>query len=141
MMVGKHNSIQMEFISNLKFTELCAITLSYLKNLLHIEDDDFFKIEISLREAVNNAIVHGNEGELNKRVWVKFEWEKHLLRLIINDECDRAISYAEIEKKLNNNDLLSARGRGIMIIKSYMDRFEFNSAGSGNHVIIEKRLS
>ena len=54
------NRILMEFNSNLKFTEFSVIVLNFLKNILNIEENDSFEIEISLREAVNNAIIPGN---------------------------------------------------------------------------------
>ena len=43
----------------------------------------------------------------------------------VRDENDRKVSLSEMEDKINNCELLSFNGRGIMIIKNYMDHFEF----------------
>jgi serine/threonine-protein kinase RsbW len=137
----KENTISMAFKSNLKYTEMSVLVLAFIKKILEIGDDEFFKIEISLREAINNAIVHGNESDLTKLVHIEIVWEKSFLRMRVRDEGDHKVSFAQIEKKINSCNLLSANGRGIMIIKSYMDKFEFNCLERGSEVVMEKRLS
>jgi len=136
----KENTISMAFKSNLKYTELSVLVLVFIKKILDIGDDEFFKIEISLREAINNAIVHGNGGILDKLVHVEFVWEKSFLRMRVRDEGDQKISFEQIEKKIKSCDLLSANGRGIMIMKSYMDHFEFRCLARGSEIVMEKKL-
>ena len=139
-MSKKENIISMAFKSNLKYTELSVLVLTFIKKILAIGDDEFFKIEISLREAINNAIVHGNENNLNKLVHIEFVWEKSFLRMRVRDEGDREVSFDQIENKINSCSLLSANGRGIMIIKNYMDKFEFHCLNRGSEVVLEKKL-
>jgi anti-sigma regulatory factor (Ser/Thr protein kinase) len=140
-MSKKENTISMAFKSNLKYTELSVLVLAFIKKILEIGDDEFFKIEISLREAINNAIVHGNKNNLRKLVHVEFVWEKSLLRMRVRDEGDRKVSFEQIEEKVKSCDLLSTNGRGIMIIKNYMDKFEFRCLDKGSEVLMEKKLS
>jgi len=140
-MSKKENTISMTFKSNLKYTELSVLVLAFIKKILEIGDDEFFKIEISLREAINNAIVHGNGSSMNKLVHVGFVWEKSFLRMSIRDEGGRKVSFDQIEQKIKSCDLLSANGRGIMIIKSYMDKFEFRCLENGSEVVMEKKLA
>jgi serine/threonine-protein kinase RsbW len=137
----KENVISMAFKSNLKYTELGVLVLAFIKKILEINDDDFFKIEISLREAINNAIVHGNEKNPDKLVHVEFVWEKDSLRMRVRDEGDHEVNFDQIEDKINSCSILSTNGRGIMIIKSYMDKFEFHCLARGSEVVMEKKLS
>jgi anti-sigma regulatory factor (Ser/Thr protein kinase) len=137
----KENSISMAFKSDLKYTELSVLVLAFIKKILEIGDDDFFKVEISLREAINNAIVHGNEKKIDKLVHVEFTWEKSFLRMRVRDEGDHEVSFDQIENKINSCSILSTNGRGIMIIKSYMDKFEFRCLPRGSEVVMEKKLS
>jgi len=139
-MATKENIISMNFKSDLKYTELSVLVLTFIKKILEIGDDEFFKIEISLREAINNAIVHGNGKNLQKRVQVEFVWEKTILRMRVRDEGDRDVSLGEIEKKINDCELLAPNGRGIMIMKNYMDKFEFRRLAGGSEVLLEKKL-
>jgi anti-sigma regulatory factor (Ser/Thr protein kinase) len=108
----REDQITLEFISDLKFTEFCVLVFSYVKNVLNIGDDNFFKVEISLREVINNAIVHGNKSDPEKRVYVKFKWDKKRLCLIIRDENQEKVNFNKINKQLGSNDLLAFNGRG-----------------------------
>jgi serine/threonine-protein kinase RsbW len=139
-MKAKENEISLDFVSDLKFTEFSVLVFSYIKNLLHIKDDDFFKVEISLREVINNAILHGNKSDKTKRVHVTFRWSKSRLRLRVKDENPNKVDFKAIDKGLESNDLLSFNGRGIMIMRSYMDKVKFNPSEAGTEIIMEKKL-
>jgi serine/threonine-protein kinase RsbW len=141
-LMGKiENIISMAFKSNLKYTELSVLVLTFIKKILAFGDDEFFKIEISLREAINNAIVHGNKKNMQKLVHIEFVWEKSFLRMRVRDEGDHEVSFEQIENKINNCSILSTNGRGIMIMKNYMDKFEFHCLARGSEVVMEKELS
>ena len=136
----KENQIAMEFVSDLRFTEFCVLVFSFIKKVLNIGDDNFFQVELSLREVINNAIIHGNKSDPHKRVYVTFKWNKKRLSLIIRDENPEKVDFTEINKRLESNDLLSFNGRGIMIMKSYMDKVKFQSSGHGSEIVMEKYL-
>jgi serine/threonine-protein kinase RsbW len=136
----KENQIILDFASNIKLTEFCVLVFSFLKNILSIEEESFFQIEISLREVINNAIIHGNKSDPEKRVFVTFEWNKKLLRIKIKDENSEKVDFDEINKRLEENDLLSYNGRGIMIMKSYMDKVKFKPSSKGTEIILEKNI-
>lgn len=134
------NHITIEFISNLKFTAFSVMVLGYLKNFLNIDEENFFKIEMALREVINNAIIHGNKSDLNKNVSVKFNWKKSFLRISVKDENSNRVNFNEINQQIQKNDILSFNGRGIVIMKSYMDRIEFKSSDQGSEIIMEKNI-
>jgi len=136
----KEDQIALDFISDLKFTEFCVLVFSYIKNVLNMSDDNFFQVELSLREVINNAIIHGNKSDPHKRVYVKFGWNKKRLLLIIKDENPEKVDFSEINKKLQGTDLLSFNGRGIMIMKSYMDKVKFIPSDHGTEIVMEKYL-
>ncbi len=136
----KKDQISLDFVSDLKFTEFCVLVFSYLRNDLNLLDDDFFKIEISLREVINNAIVHGNKSDITKRVFVNFSWDKSFIRLSVKDENREKVDFSEIDQRLEKNDLLAFNGRGILIMRSYMDHVQFLPSDSGTEIIMEKLL-
>lgn len=139
-MAKKENRISISFRSDLKYSELSVLVLGFIKKLLDIDDEVFFKIEISLREAVNNAIVHGNGRDLEKLVHMDFVWDKAFVRIHVRDENQRQVDLQEVEDKIHNCQLLSFSGRGITIIRNYMDSFEFRCQPGGSEVVMEKRL-
>ncbi len=140
-MAKKENRITISFRSDLKYTELGVLVLGFIRKLLGIDDEMFFKIEISLREAVNNAIVHGNGRDPDKLVHADFIWERSFLRIHVRDENNRQVRFQDVEDKIQSCNLLSFNGRGITIIRSYMDSFEFLCHPGGSEVIMEKKLT
>lgn len=139
-MKKKLNKIVLDFISDLKFTEFCVLVASYIKNMNNIKEDEFFKIEISLREVLNNAIIHGNKADKTKRICVTFWWTRFRFYMSIKDENPEKVDFNAINARLQNNDILSSNGRGILIMKSYMDKVEFRPSPHGTEAILEKRL-
>jgi serine/threonine-protein kinase RsbW len=139
-MKKKEDRISLDFVSDLKFTEFSVLVFSYIRRFLHIEEDEFFKVEISLREVINNAILHGNKSDVSKRVYVTFKWSKKWLYISIRDENPEKVDFNSINKKLESNDVLAFSGRGILIMKSYMDRVKFLPSPGGTEIVIEKRL-
>ena len=133
------NRVNLEFPSEIIYTDFCIIVLNHLKDILKIDEDTFFKIEISLREAVNNAIVHGNKKDTNKKVKVEYNWNKEKIRIKVKDESNKELNFEEIEKKLEENDVLSFSGRGILIMRSYMDRVDFKY-DKGTEILLEKKI-
>ena len=130
----------MQFVSDLKFTQFCVMVLGFLKNHLHIEEDNFFKIEISLREILNNAILHGNKCDTNKTVKVTFTWSRSHIHICVKDENTDACDLETITNDVEQRGLLSSTGRGIMIVQNYMDNFEMIASETGTEIIIEKNL-
>ena len=134
------NKISIDFISNLKYTEFTVFILNFLKNILGISDDDMFRIEISLREVINNAIIHGNRSDPLKRVFLDFEWEENRLKLTVVDENTETVDFGAISQRIESRDVLSLNGRGILIMKNYMDKVEFSNIETGTRVVMEKAV-
>ncbi len=138
MLTGR--KISTDFVSNLKFTEFTVFILNFLKNILKISDDDMFKVEISLREVINNAIIHGNKSDPSKRVFLDFEWKDRILKLTVTDQNTDKINFKEISKIINSKNVLSLNGRGILIMNNYMDKVDFSNIESGTRVVLEKAV-
>jgi serine/threonine-protein kinase RsbW len=138
--MGKRDKISIDFVSNLKYTEFTVFILTFLKNILNISDDNMFKIEISLREVINNAVIHGNRSDPGKRVYLDFEWEKNLIVLTVTDENEAPVDFDDILKKIEKRDLLSFNGRGILIMRNYMDNVKFSNIKGGTRIVLEKHV-
>jgi anti-sigma regulatory factor (Ser/Thr protein kinase) len=134
------DQISLDFVSDFKYTEFSVLVLGYIRNFLKIEEDDFFKIEMALREVINNAIRHGNQSDPGKRVRVKFRWRKKYLYINVKDENPQKVDFKKIIREVKNKDILSPSGRGITIMKNYMDRVEFLPSNHGTEIVMEKRI-
>lgn len=139
-MKHEENTISLEFVSDLMFTEFSVLVLGYVKSFLKIDEDTHFQVELALREVINNAIVHGNKSDKSKMVNVTFVWKKPRLQIKIKDQNPDSVDFEKIGQKVESNNLLSTNGRGIMIMKSYMDKVKFQATDTGSEVIMEKRV-
>lgn len=136
----KDQEISLDFESNIQFIEFCAFILNFLKKFLKINEDDSFKIELGIREAISNAIIHGNNSNLKKRVFVKFKWNKKHIVIHVKDGNPNKIDFNKIKEKIKKNDILSFQGRGLLIIENYMDKVEFLYSENGNEIVMEKMI-
>jgi serine/threonine-protein kinase RsbW len=96
---------------------------------------DVFAIHLAVEEAIVNAIVHGNRLDPAKRVHVECEVSRDLARVAITDEGEG------FDPKLVPDCTLDERlecpgGRGVMLMRSFMTRIEYNA--KGNAVVLEK---
>jgi serine/threonine-protein kinase RsbW len=96
---------------------------------------DIFAIHLAAEEALVNAIVHGNQLDPAKRVHVACEVSPERAWLEITDEGPgfdpASVPDCTLEERL---DVPS--GRGVMLMRSFMTRIEYNA--KGNSVVLEK---
>lgn len=86
-------------------------------------------ILLTLSEAVNNAIVHGNEGQKDKKVTVIAVDQNEQLQLIVEDE-GKGFDPTKLPDPLKEKNLLNEGGRGIYLIKQYADEVHFSKKGT-----------
>ena len=98
---------------------------------------DVFAVHLAVEEAIVNAIVHGNKLDPAKRVHVSCEVTPHLARIRITDEGD-GFDPSRVPDCTADDRLEMPGGRGVMLMKSFMTRIEYNA--KGNSVLLEKRL-
>ena len=99
---------------------------------------------VAIRECVINAIKHGNQGDAAKHVFVDFatvaRGEAHELMIRVRDEGE-GFDPESIADPLAHDNLLKASGRGIFIVRSFMDDVQLQRAPEGGmEVRMTKRL-
>ena len=96
---------------------------------------DIFAIHLAVEEALVNAIVHGNRLDPAKQVRVSCEVSPQLVRVRITDQGE-GFDPASVPDCTLEERLEAASGRGVMLMRSFMTRIEYNSRG--NSVLLEK---
>jgi len=87
------------------------------------------EIELALREAVANAIMHGNRSDPSKRVHVCCACDSHdRIFIIVQDEGTGFEPHA-LQDPTRSENLLATHGRGIFMINQLMDRVQFDKGG------------
>lgn len=95
-----------------------------------------FAIKLALEEALNNAIKHGNGFDSGKTVEVAFDIDARQAVVTITDQ-GRGFNPKSVPDPTADENLEKPCGRGIMLMKAYMDRVEYNK--QGNQVRLVKR--
>ena len=95
-----------------------------------------FEIKLIISEALNNAFIHGNKSDKNKPIYVEWHIDENNLTLTVTD-CGVGTESLEINKAINNSNILDENGRGLYIISCYTDDVRFE----GNSIIMKKRIS
>lgn len=116
-----------------KFEEMSRLEpfINELKEWAGFGDEDTSRILLTLSEAVNNAILHGNEENPDKQVVVQSKWDKdnQILEVSVEDEGE-GFDPDEIADPLKEENLLNEGGRGVYLIEQYADRVEFSKEGT-----------
>lgn len=98
---------------------------------------DEFSIRLALEEALTNAMLHGNQMDPDKKVFVKSTIDDSMVTIEIEDQGD-GFSPAELPDPTTTENLGRATGRGVLLIKSFMDSAEYSR--KGNRLVMTKTL-
>jgi serine/threonine-protein kinase RsbW len=108
---------------------------------LGIEEDDRGQIGMAIRECMVNAVVHGNRYNAKKRVHLMVETTPSSLIVTIGDEGE-GFDMSSLPDPLAEENLLRQSGRGLLLIRAFMDDFDLHPRpGGGTEVRIVKNLS
>jgi serine/threonine-protein kinase RsbW len=91
------------------------------------DEEDLHKIGMAVREAMVNAVVHGNRYNLKKKVHLRIAVEGSQLRVKIIDEGE-GFDARDLPDPLAEENLLRQSGRGILLIKAFVDEFDMRKA-------------
>ena len=121
-------------------TERVAAMIEQVGGQVGISEDDKVDLMISVMEAVNNAIQHGNQEDETKQVHVRIEAELGKVVCWVRDE-GLGFNPAKVPDPLSPQNLLNPSGRGILMMREFMDNVEFSAEGSGTSVRMSKQFS
>ena len=136
--------VHLEFASVFEMLDCVQVVSDYLGRSVGLDDDDRHWVGVAVRESVINAIKHGNRNDATKRVFVDFEAapeEAPELTIRVRDQGD-GFDPDELADPLAPENLLKASGRGIFLIRNFMDRVQLRKVPEGGMEIqMTKRVS
>jgi len=102
-------------------------------------DEDVMKISMAVREAAVNAVLHGNAYDPGKKVTLVFERTGDDLVITIKDQ-GTGLDMNKIPDPLAPENLMKTSGRGIFIIRSFMDEVQINPTQTGTEIKLIKHV-
>ena len=95
----------------------------------HVKEDYYGEILISMTEAVNNAIVHGNKLDSSKNVTLTFEiTTENSMRFTIEDE-GPGFDYSNLPDTTDPENIEKPHGRGVFLMRNLADKCSFEDGG------------
>ena len=85
-------------------------------------------VEIALREALGNAIIHGNHENPRKRVYIRCRCEPDGVSITVKDQ-GKGFDISKMSDPTAPQNLASVRGRGIYLMRTLMDEVCFEEGG------------
>lgn len=125
-------SIRLEFTSTFEMVDLVETVGNHVCHEIGLDEDSIHWVGVSIRECVINAIKHGNQHDAAKRVFVEFHTTGHLPEMTIRVR-DQGAGFDpdEIANPLAPENLLKGSGRGIFLIRHFMDDVQLQRAPEG----------
>jgi len=104
-----------------------------------IDEDEVFRVAMAVREAAVNAVLHGNSYDPDKRITASFENTGDALVIRIADQ-GKGLDPDTLPDPLAPENLLRGSGRGIFLIRSFMDEVHFKQLHPGTELTLIKHL-
>jgi serine/threonine-protein kinase RsbW len=136
----EHHRFHLAIGSRFENIELVQVVLNDSLERLGMDGEARHWVDIAVREAVANAIKHGNRQDPTKKVRVDADLEGADLVIRVEDE-GVGFDPSELDDPLAPENLLKPNGRGIFYMRSFMDEIQYvPRPGGGTVVTLRKRL-
>ena len=139
-MTTKQAVFKMTLPSSPKHIRRVETFLKKVNHSAHLDEIQMNKMMVSLTEAVNNAIIHGNKLDEAKKVHVRCELQPGWLVVSVNDE-GGGFRPEKVRNPLKKQNLLRENGRGIFLMRTLMNKVEFEVGPLGAQVVLWLSLS
>jgi serine/threonine-protein kinase RsbW len=114
--------------SEAKSIEKVELFVTKLVRRYRLNDDQHGNILISLTEAVNNAIIHGNCEDSSKKVSISLREAKDKLAIQVSDEgC--GFDYKQVPDPTKEENICKCGGRGVFLMQHLSDKIAYRNGG------------
>jgi serine/threonine-protein kinase RsbW len=132
--------IEITLESVLESVDLAESIVMRVSGAAGFGEDDCHKIGMSIREGVINAYNYGNRQDRQKKILftVEFDAEKMIVRIL---DQGKGFELSQVPDPLAEENLLRTSGRGIFLMKAFMDEFAVHHGPAGGaELVMAKRL-
>lgn len=133
MSTNGHHVVRLEFTSAFEMLDFVQVVCDFVGRSIGFDEDSLHWVGVAIRESVINAIKHGNRSDASKHVFVEFATaaaEVPELHIRVRDQGE-GFDPESVPDPLAPENLLNASGRGIFLIRSFMDDVRLERAPEG----------
>jgi serine/threonine-protein kinase RsbW len=102
-------------------------------------DDDQYKIGLAVHEAVMNAFQYGNQQRRERKIHLTFELHDDRLVIHVIDQ-GAGFRIEDVPDPRNDENVLEDSGRGVLLMKAFMDEVDVLSSPSGGAKLVMAKL-
>ncbi len=133
--------IEITISSRFENIELVQVIAEHLCENAGLDEDGSHWIGMAVREAVANAIKHGNKLDVSKKVYATFTLRGSELEITILDQGE-GFDPTAVGDPLNPQNLMKTSGRGIFYMRTFMDAVQYSfSPSGGTSLVMTKDLA
>jgi serine/threonine-protein kinase RsbW len=126
-----HNTVRLEFCSVFDMLDFVQIVGDYMARSAGLDEDSLHWVSVAIRESVINAIKHGNRHDPSKHVFVEFATDPgREISVRIRDQGE-GFDPEEVADPLSPENMLKSSGRGIFLMRAFMDHLSLQRAPQG----------
>src|SRR5436853_5801287 len=134
MTANGHHIVRLEFTSAFEMLDFVQVVSDHLSRGVGLDEDSMHWVSVAIRESVINAIKHGNRSDAAKHVFVEFETAIRAdvpeLAIRIRDQGE-GFDPEQVANPLDTENLLKSSGRGIFLIRNFMEDVQLRRAPEG----------
>jgi serine/threonine-protein kinase RsbW len=134
------SEIRLAIGSSLDNLELVQMVVQETLARLDLSTDATYEIGMAVREAVANAIQHGNQNQPEKRVFIDLGFNQGEVVIRVADE-GKGFDLERVRNPLADENLLRPNGRGILFMREFVDEIDYTFNRDGGTVVtLRKRI-
>ncbi len=129
----------LEISSDKKNIKVVEDLMLETNKLFGLPEDEYNRLMIAVTEVVMNAIVHGNKGNVYKKVKIYIEHDDKSIKIVVMDEGD-GFDIQRLPDPTDVENILDIHGRGVFIARAMVDEFFYqHHEGSGSEFMMIMR--
>jgi serine/threonine-protein kinase RsbW len=125
---------ELELESRIESIARAAEVAAQVVRRLGLGDEAAYGVDMAVREAVTNAVLHGNQQDETKRVEIKFHGSPEMLEITVRDR-GTGFDLSSVPDPTDPQNLMKASGRGILFMRTFMDDVVYSRHPEGGTVV------
>jgi serine/threonine-protein kinase RsbW len=131
---------ELKFPSRIEAVGEAADAVSEFMKSIGVGEDVAFGVDMAVREAITNAVVHGNKLDAAKDVELRLRTTAEGFEITVHDQ-GAGFDPDNVPDPTKDENILKTSGRGIFFMRNFMDEVSWSrSEGGGTNVRMIKKL-
>lgn len=135
-----HTTVKLVLASDVRLIDVAHAAAERVAAVAGLDDDPALNLGIAVREAVINAMTHGNGRDVARDVVLVFSVGPREIEIRVTDQ-GQGFDPTMLPDPTDPENLLRTSGRGLLLIRAFCDAVDFlRHDGRGMEVVLHKRL-